>query len=57
MRKFDRWGDWHYFTMMPGIARSLIRPNPEAETLVRQYWYQDRDRVDPGERVPRDGVE
>ena len=41
-RKFDRYGDWHYFTqVIPSAMRALWRPEAVAE-LVERYWYQDR---------------
>ena len=39
-RKFDRWGDWHFFTRMPAVAWRLLR-DPQAVTdFARQYWYR-----------------
>ncbi len=40
-RKFDRHGDWHYFTRMPKLAW-LMLVDPRASTaFVREYWYSD----------------
>lgn len=41
MRKFDKYGDWHYFTMgLRYFVLSLL--SPEARTrLVNRYWYGD----------------
>ncbi len=40
-RKFDRYGDWHYFTRMPGLAvRMLLRPR-SAGAFAKRYWYED----------------
>lgn len=43
MRKFDRWGDWHYFTMMPRVVWELARSKNNRSQLGWKYWYQDRD--------------
>jgi glycosyltransferase involved in cell wall biosynthesis len=41
-RKFDTYGDWHYFTQMPRMAWRMLR-NPRArDDFVRRYWYEDR---------------
>ena len=40
-RKFDKYGDWHYFTRMPRVAIQMLS-NPSAATaFVRKYWYED----------------
>lgn len=40
-RKFDRHGDWHYFTRMPRLAW-LMLVDPHASTaFAREYWYSD----------------
>lgn len=43
-RKFDRYGDWHYFRM---IARHLppllLRRRKGADEFARDYWYRDRE--------------
>ncbi len=41
-RKFDRHGDWHYFTMMPGLAAGTLWPRASASRRARRYWYDDR---------------
>jgi len=39
-RKFDRHGDWHYFTRMPALAwRMLFRRSAATEFALR-YWYR-----------------
>lgn len=39
-RKFDRHGDWHYFTRMPALAwRMLFRRSAATEWALR-YWYR-----------------
>jgi glycosyltransferase involved in cell wall biosynthesis len=41
MRKFDRHGDWHYFTqVMPLAVPALLRPSMRTR-LARRYWYGD----------------
>ena len=44
MRKFDRYGDWHYFTMIFGLVPGLFRPPETIDDRVRDYWYGDGDR-------------
>ena len=40
-RKFDKHGDWHYFTRMPRVAWQMLT-NPSAATaFIRKYWYED----------------
>jgi glycosyltransferase involved in cell wall biosynthesis len=38
-RKFDRHGDWHYFTMPFRIAWDALRGR---DTTARRYWYEGR---------------
>lgn len=47
MRKFDRYGDWHYFTMVLSLIPAMLRPQESIDERVRDYWYGD-DR--PGSR-------
>jgi glycosyltransferase involved in cell wall biosynthesis len=42
VRKFDRYGDWHYFWMMPGLALGTLFPSRSNHPTARQYWYKDR---------------
>ena len=42
MRKFDRYGDWHYFRMVPQLTFALLFPGRESDGLVQKYWYEDR---------------
>jgi len=42
MRKFDRFGEWHYFRMAPRLAAGLLFSNRRSEALIRRYWYEDR---------------
>jgi glycosyltransferase involved in cell wall biosynthesis len=41
-RKFDAHGDWHYLTLMPGIAWRLLRDHRTAEAFAKKYWYEGR---------------
>lgn len=41
-RKFDRYGEWHYFTLMArGLWGLLVRPRA-LERWAHEYWYSDR---------------
>lgn len=40
-RKFDRHGDWHYFTMMPMVLVRVLLHGP-GNAAARRYWYEDR---------------
>jgi glycosyltransferase involved in cell wall biosynthesis len=39
-RKFDRHGDWHYFTAMPGLAWRMLFRRSAATDWARDYWYR-----------------
>jgi hypothetical protein len=41
-RKFDKYGDWHYFWMMPGLALGTVRPGFSGSPKARAYCYNDR---------------
>lgn len=41
-RKFDRYGDWHYFWMMPRLALGTFLPHASNHPTARKYWYEDR---------------
>lgn len=41
-RKFDRWGDWHYFTRMPRLLWQLLHDRSALNEFARRYWYGDR---------------
>lgn len=41
-RKFDRHGDWHYFTQMPMQAWRLLRDRRSLDAFARRYWYEGR---------------
>jgi glycosyltransferase involved in cell wall biosynthesis len=38
-RKFDQFGDWHYFWMMGHVFKSLVTGNWNDEQLAERYWY------------------
>ncbi|MBL8525501.1 MAG: glycosyltransferase [Betaproteobacteria bacterium] len=42
MRKFDKHGDWHYFTRMPRVAFWMLIDKRRVENFTRKYWYEDR---------------
>jgi glycosyltransferase involved in cell wall biosynthesis len=39
-RKFDQFGDWHYFGMLGKAIKSLITGNWHDEELADRYWYK-----------------
>ncbi len=41
-RKFDQFGDWHYFPMMLRAGAGLIRGTAGLEPVARRYWYDAR---------------
>ena len=41
-RKFDRYGDWHYFWMMPRLALGTFWASESDHPTARKYWYEDR---------------
>ena len=42
VRKFDRYGDWHYFWMMPRLALGTFSASASDHPTARKYWYEDR---------------
>lgn len=42
VRKFDLYGDWHYFWMMPRLAIGTLIPSKSKHPTARRYWYDDR---------------
>jgi glycosyltransferase involved in cell wall biosynthesis len=40
-RKFDRFGDWHYFPMMARAASWYARSPASLERFADRYWYGD----------------
>lgn len=41
MRKFDKYGDWHYFTLPVRFVVGLLRGH-STERWAKKYWYEDR---------------
>ncbi len=41
-RKFDRHGEWHYFTQMPALVWRLLRDRGAINEFARRYWYEGR---------------
>jgi glycosyltransferase involved in cell wall biosynthesis len=41
-RKFDRFGDWHYFWMMPRLTMGTLFARKSSHPTARRYWYDDR---------------
>jgi glycosyltransferase involved in cell wall biosynthesis len=39
-RKFDQFGDWHYFGMLGLAIKSLFTGNWHDENLANRYWYK-----------------
>ena len=42
VRKFDRYGDWHYFWMMPRLLLGTFSARASDHPTARNYWYEDR---------------
>ena len=41
-RKFDRYGDWHYFSLLPPLMRGMLNRHRSGNQKARDYWYNDR---------------
>ncbi len=41
-RKFDKYGDWHYFRIMFGFPFKALFAKEAAKQVVTAYWYNDR---------------
>jgi glycosyltransferase involved in cell wall biosynthesis len=41
-RKFDAYGEWHWFAQMPRLAWHLLRGKRDAEGFAKKYWYEGR---------------
>ncbi|HMJ27090.1 MAG TPA: hypothetical protein VK475_14730, partial [Pyrinomonadaceae bacterium] len=39
-RKFDQFGDWHYFGMLGHVLKALITWNWHDQKLADRYWYK-----------------
>lgn len=42
VRKFDRFGDWHYLWMMPRLLLGTLSARASDHPVARRYWYDDR---------------
>ncbi|MCI0487732.1 MAG: glycosyltransferase [Blastocatellia bacterium] len=40
-RKFDKHGEWHYFTQMPRLAILALKSSTAATDFAKKYWYED----------------
>src|SRR5262249_31708681 len=41
-RKFDKYGDWHYFAIPFRLGGSLLGRSSAIIAWARRYWYEDR---------------
>jgi glycosyltransferase involved in cell wall biosynthesis len=41
VRKFDRWGDWHYLAMILRLLPMMLHRPAATNEFVRRYWYGD----------------
>jgi glycosyltransferase involved in cell wall biosynthesis len=41
-RKFDKYGDWHYFTAPFRLPWRSLYGRPAMNAFARRYWYEDR---------------
>ena len=41
-RKFDKYGDWHYFTWLPRVLLKMLTSPGAAAEFADRYWYRDR---------------
>jgi hypothetical protein len=39
-RKFDEYGDWHYFKHIWRVGSSMIFKRSDIEEIVDRYWYK-----------------
>lgn len=42
MRKYDKHGDWHYFTVMPRVGFWMLVDKQRMKRFTDAYWYTDR---------------
>ncbi|MBI4911781.1 MAG: glycosyltransferase [Acidobacteria bacterium] len=40
-RKFDKYGDWHYFTRMPALLLGMVLKTGRGSAFAQKYWYED----------------
>lgn len=43
-RKFDRYGDWHYFPLLIHLLGPMLRSPTTRNPVVEDYWYHDLER-------------
>jgi len=43
-RKFDRYGDWHYFWVVSRGFFGMFRPTKRSDRFAKKYWYDDQQR-------------
>lgn len=41
MRKFDQYGDWHYFTLIAYALYEMCFSSKRVENFAKKYWYDD----------------
>ncbi len=41
-RKFDEYGDWHYFSAPVRLPWSMVRHPSATNAFTKRYWYEDR---------------
>ena len=41
VRKFDTYGDWHYFRLAPAVALEVLRRGQKGSPFLARYWYGD----------------
>ena len=41
VRKFDAYGDWHYFLLGPAVALETLRRGQKGSRFLARYWYGD----------------
>ena len=44
VRKFDRFGDWHYFWVVFRGFFGMFRPTRRSDRFAKKYWYDDQQR-------------
>ncbi len=48
LRKFDRFGDWYYFRLMPRLLRWMLTGRRGTIPICEECWYPDRQRSGDG---------
>lgn len=41
VRKFDAYGDWHYFRLAPAVALEMLHSGQKGSRFLDRYWYGD----------------